>query len=423
MVSKISECQTFADIGIITFDPKTEQAPDILTRPTTPESDDRAVRDTVDTLHTALDALVKHYSPWDRAIGIAAPQLGLPKRMAAIQEADGSRRVLVNPAIVQLSEATEPWRIGCLSLGRYRQISRYPAAATIGYDDETGAPRYWDLTGDDVIVPVHEVEHLDGKLLTDRAADQGSQLFIPREELIDDRILIRNWAAVIALRRLCKLPTHMQTTEQYYSSLFRGNAVDWPEYINNQVSKRQELVDVLLDEAPPRAKILEAGCGTSALSVYLNKCGFDVTCIDNSPDMLALARRCNQAVDGSVTYEQGDLFETGKQPGEYDLVFSHGVLEEVGGPDAVVAAINEALRIGKTFVFSVPTIWDRSNSLNGTENLWTVHKWQSIIERSNGTLKHTKASFPYHPGLTRFNQISGGVLTEFAANAIFSIAH
>ena len=42
-------------------------------------------------------------------------------------------------------------------------------------------------------------------------------------------------------------------------------------------------------------------------------------------------------------------------------------------PEQVAAAINEALRIGKTFVFSISTIYYRSNNPNGIENLWTVH--------------------------------------------------
>lgn len=409
------------DLGIISFDPNREPTPDVLTRPTDECLDDTLIDQSIDSLNVALDSLVKYYSPQKRAIGLAAPQIGLSVPVAVIQEVDATRRVLVNPSVEEQSSDTQPWRIGCLSMGRYRQISHYPQTATIAYTDELGNEQLWHTEHSDVVVPVHEIEHLEGKLLTNRVTDVSTGLFVPREELYGSRTLLSNWAAVVALKRRLDLPHHTQTTEQYYSRLFRGDAVDWAGYVEGHVRKRKELVDILLSETPSGGSLIEAGCGTSALSVYLSKLGYNVDCIDNSPDMLALAVRCNQAVYGRVRYENGDLFNIARDDTSCDVVFSHGVLEEVGPPEVIVQAINEALRVGRKFIFSVPTIWDRSNNLNGTENLWTAKKWRDIIEFSEGELMYSKGSFPMEPVLARANQITGNRLDDLAANVIFVV--
>lgn len=410
------------EAGLLVFDPSTEPTPEVLTTPTIEAVTDYDEATVIEALHISLDALVKRYTPRERAIGVAAPQLGFPLRIAAVDETDGTRRMMISPIVEEASDETEPWRIGCLSLGPYRQISRYPSEAILSYFDENGDERWWNVKGSDAVVPIHEIEHLDGQLITDRYDGRpDTKLFIPRETLYGPRIKFQNWAAVTAIRRALDLPVHAQTTEQYYSQLFRGDAVDWQGYMESHVTKRQELMNLLLSETPYQGRVFEAGCGTSALSVFMSKLGYDVTCIDYSDDMLALAKRCNDALGGSVAYEHGDLFDTKRPDDSFDTVFSHGVLEEVGGPDEICAAINEALRIGERFIFSVPTVWDRSNNLNGTENLWTVQKWQRIIGQSKGRLTKTIGGFPLHPKLNRLNHVSNGALDTFAANVMFCV--
>lgn len=100
-------------------------------------------------------------------IGLAAPQVGVQKRLFVYDLGDGSGpRVLINPTLV---EARGEWTYeeGCLSVpGLYFPIVR-PAEVHV-----TG----WDLDGREVSVEAdellgrllqHEIDHLDGRLLLD----------------------------------------------------------------------------------------------------------------------------------------------------------------------------------------------------------------------------------------------------------------
>jgi peptide deformylase len=99
-------------------------------------------------------------------IGLAAPQVGVQKRMFTFDIGEGPQ-VLINPAI---AEATGEWAYeeGCLSIpGFHFEIVR-PKVVTI-----TGV----DIDGDNVVfegdellgrVFLHELDHLDGVLMLDR---------------------------------------------------------------------------------------------------------------------------------------------------------------------------------------------------------------------------------------------------------------
>lgn len=104
----------------------------------------------------------------DRGIGLAAPQVGLAKRLF-ITDVEGDRkRVFVNPEIVQTSLEMVEYEEGCLSFpGLYFTVKR-PEALKIQAQTETG--RVFTLEADGLLARVilHENDHLDGKLFIDR---------------------------------------------------------------------------------------------------------------------------------------------------------------------------------------------------------------------------------------------------------------
>jgi SAM-dependent methyltransferase len=91
--------------------------------------------------------------------------------------------------------------------------------------------------------------------------------------------------------------------------------------------------------------VLDLGGGTGGLAVPLAELGHRVTVVDPSPDALAALDR-RAAGLGSVRAVQGDADDLLRvaDPGSYDVVVCHGVLEHVDDVRASLQAIVEVLR-------------------------------------------------------------------------------
>jgi peptide deformylase len=103
-------------------------------------------------------------------IGLAAPQVGVLKRLVVIDVAEGEERrpmALVNPEIVWRSEELATAEEGCLSLPKqFADVTR-PQAIQVRFLTEEGEAR--ELAADGLLARCvqHEVDHLDGILFTD----------------------------------------------------------------------------------------------------------------------------------------------------------------------------------------------------------------------------------------------------------------
>jgi peptide deformylase len=104
-------------------------------------------------------------------IGLAAIQIGVPKRVIAMDisrsEDEKAPRFFVNPEIVWRSEETAPYEEGCLSVPEiYDEVER-PARVRIRYLDYHGKPHEEDAEGLFAVCIQHEMDHLDGVLFID----------------------------------------------------------------------------------------------------------------------------------------------------------------------------------------------------------------------------------------------------------------
>jgi peptide deformylase len=101
-----------------------------------------------------------------KGVGLAAPQVGVPKRLIVI-EYEGERFVLINPSIME-EEGSERAEEGCLSFpGIYESVSR-PSRIRVVYWDEAGELRDEVIEGFLARVFAHEIDHLSGRLFIDR---------------------------------------------------------------------------------------------------------------------------------------------------------------------------------------------------------------------------------------------------------------
>ncbi len=101
-------------------------------------------------------------------VGLAAPQVGVLRRIVVIETPDEGLFELINPKIIAFSGEQETEE-GCLSVpGRYG-ITRRPMHVTVRAMNRKGETV--DITGSGLLAKAfcHELDHLDGKLYVDCA--------------------------------------------------------------------------------------------------------------------------------------------------------------------------------------------------------------------------------------------------------------
>jgi peptide deformylase len=103
-------------------------------------------------------------------VGLAATQVGVLRRLLVFQAGPDSEPTgLVNPEIGWLSDEIVLAEEGCLSLPRVAMDVERPLHARVaGYDLE-GEPMEIEASGLEARVLQHEMDHLDGVLILDRA--------------------------------------------------------------------------------------------------------------------------------------------------------------------------------------------------------------------------------------------------------------
>jgi peptide deformylase len=100
-------------------------------------------------------------------VGLAAPQIGISKRLAVIditfKEDPSAKLVLANPEIVH-SEGRHTQNEGCLSIPEFRESITRPRTVTIRAQDVNG--EFYEKTGEELLARafLHETDHLNGKL-------------------------------------------------------------------------------------------------------------------------------------------------------------------------------------------------------------------------------------------------------------------
>lgn len=102
-----------------------------------------------------------------RGVGLAAPQIGISKRIAVVdvtfKEDPGAKIVLINPVIVS-KEGRQRNSEGCLSIPEFREDVTRARTVTIRAQDLSG--KFFEHAGEELLARafLHETDHLNGKL-------------------------------------------------------------------------------------------------------------------------------------------------------------------------------------------------------------------------------------------------------------------
>jgi len=102
-----------------------------------------------------------------KGVGLAAPQIGISKRLAVIdvtfKEDPDAKLVLINPQVIH-TEGKFRQTEGCLSIPEFREPVTRAKKVTIRAQDLNG--HWFEKTGEDLLARafLHETDHLNGKL-------------------------------------------------------------------------------------------------------------------------------------------------------------------------------------------------------------------------------------------------------------------
>lgn len=116
-------------------------------------------------LHDLLDDM-KETLVSANGVGLAAPQIGILRRVVVVMDADDHMVELVNPQIIA-TDGEQTGLEGCLSVpGKYGVVTR-PAHATVRAQDRNG--EFFEVSGEGIVARCfcHELEHLDGHLFVE----------------------------------------------------------------------------------------------------------------------------------------------------------------------------------------------------------------------------------------------------------------
>jgi len=131
-------------------------------------------------------------------IGLAAPQIGLSKRIIVVdlrrrdedEEVEPERLALVNPKVVWSSDETEKQSEGCLSIPGLEEVVERAVSVRVEGRDPDGNEIV--VEADDLFARAlqHEIDHIDGIL------------FIDRVTALKRRMLLKKWKKLEAEREL-----------------------------------------------------------------------------------------------------------------------------------------------------------------------------------------------------------------------------
>jgi peptide deformylase len=131
---------------------------------------DDEVRRLAEDLYETMDAA--------RGVGLAANQVGVPRRVAVV-DAEGDRFVMIDPIIIE-TEGRATAEEGCLSIPDiYGDVTR-PERVVIEALDLEGNRYRKDATGLKARAIQHEIDHLDGILFLDHLSLIRRQMLLAR---------------------------------------------------------------------------------------------------------------------------------------------------------------------------------------------------------------------------------------------------
>lgn len=125
----------------------------------------RPVKEITPRIATLIEDMIDTMYEYD-GVGLAAPQVGILRRIAVIDVGEGPI-VLVNPEVIETS-GEQTGEEGCLSLpGKSGQVTRPNYAKVRAFNENM---EEYEVEGEELLARalLHEIDHLDGHMYTEK---------------------------------------------------------------------------------------------------------------------------------------------------------------------------------------------------------------------------------------------------------------
>ncbi len=152
-----------------------------------------------------IDTLYETAKKVPYLVGLAAPQVGIPKRIILVDLAatgiftENSEppppelKEFINPEIVWRSDESLLWREGCLSIPHICGIVPRSDKLLLRWYDRKGDVFTQEFSGYTARILQHEVDHLDGILFPDRIENDSDLHWVETEQFPNYRIHWAEW--------------------------------------------------------------------------------------------------------------------------------------------------------------------------------------------------------------------------------------
>ena len=107
-------------------------------------------------------------------VGLAAPQVGIMRRMFVAEPQPENVYIFVDPEIIS-AEGEQEGNEGCLSVPGYVGTVKRPEKIVIRGRDRYGKEKEYTFEGFEAVVMCHEFDHLEGVLYTDKATEMFTE--------------------------------------------------------------------------------------------------------------------------------------------------------------------------------------------------------------------------------------------------------
>ncbi|WP_432822596.1 peptide deformylase [Trichloromonas sp.] len=140
------------------------------------------------TLDAEVDALLQDLIDTmvdsGHSVGVAAPQIGAPRRAVVVdvsksklgRDNNHGLLVMVNPEILE-KDGEETMREGCMSVPDYTGNVTRAENILVQFLDRDGSDRVIRASGFEAVAIQHELDHLDGQLFLDRVSNLKTDVF------------------------------------------------------------------------------------------------------------------------------------------------------------------------------------------------------------------------------------------------------
>jgi peptide deformylase len=110
----------------------------------------------------------------NRGTGLSANQIGISKQFCVVNLDNGQIQLaLINPKVISESKEKITMFESCLSIPGVKVRIKRPKEVVVDYIDLKDEKRGLQLTELDARIVLHEIDHLRGKIITDKGIDFG----------------------------------------------------------------------------------------------------------------------------------------------------------------------------------------------------------------------------------------------------------